>query len=73
MTSWVREVLLPLCSVLLRPHLEYCIQMLSLQYRRDMDPPEEGHRNVARYGTPPLAGQAEKAGAVQCTEKRRFQ
>ena len=27
--------------------------------------PEEGHRNDARGGTPPLQGQAERAGAVQ--------
>ena len=42
-----REVILPLCSVLVRPHLEYCIQMWSSQYRRDMELlrvyPEEGH------------------------------
>ena len=35
--SRVREVILPLCSVLLRPHLGYCIQMWSPQYRRHVD------------------------------------
>jgi len=33
--SRLREVILPLCSALLR-HLEFCIQMWSSQYRRDM-------------------------------------
>ena len=37
MLSRLREVNLPLCSVLMRPHLEYCIQMWSPQYRTDMD------------------------------------
>ena len=31
-----REVIPPLCSAL-RPHMQYCIQIWSLQYRRDID------------------------------------
>ena len=44
--SRVREVILPLCAALVKPHLEYCIQMCSAQHRRDMDVLERVHRQA---------------------------
>ena len=37
MAGGVRELVLPLCSALVRPHLEYCVHVWSPQCRRGMD------------------------------------
>ena len=70
-----REGIVPLCSALVRPHLQYCVQAWGPQHRKDvglLERVQRRPRGHSEAAAPLLQRQTEELG-VFSLEKRRLQ